>query len=48
MCSKKKLKLDNANIEIDPQYFDTSFIATYKDTSNNYTEDKFLIVILFI
>ena len=34
-------------IEIDPQYITTSFIATYRDTSNNYTEVKFIIVMLF-
>ena len=44
---KKKLELANADIVIDPKHFDTSFITTYRDTSGNYAEDKFLIVILF-
>ena len=37
---KKKLELDDSNIEIDPNYFDTSFISTYRDTSDNFTKDK--------
>ena len=44
---KKKLELKNTDIEIDPQYFDSLFIATYRDTYNNYTEGEFLIVVLF-
>ena len=44
---KKKLELENADIEIDPKYDDTSFVSTYKDTSDNYTEGKCLIVLLF-
>ena len=32
---KKKLELENADIEIDPKYFDSSFITTYQDTSDN-------------
>ena len=47
ICARKKLELESVNIEIDLQHFDTSFIAMYKDTSDNYTEGKFLIVILF-
>ena len=43
----KKLELDNVNFVIDPQHFDTSFIATYRDISDNYTEGKFLIFMLF-
>ena len=43
----KKLELEYVDIEIDPKYFNTSFISTYSDTSDNYTEGKFLIVILF-
>ena len=42
-----KLELQSADIEIYPKHFNTSFIMTYKETSNNYTEGKFLIVILF-
>ena len=44
---QKKLQLENTNIEIDPKHFDTSFISTYRHISDNYTEGKFLIVILF-
>ena len=44
---KKRLESEHVDIEIDPKHFDTSFIMTYRDTSNNYTEGKFLIVILF-
>ena len=45
---KKRLELDDKNIEIDPKHFDTSFIVAHKDTSSNNTKDKFLVVILFI
>ena len=44
---KKRLELENAGIEIDSKHFDTSFITSYRDTYNNYTEDKFIIAILF-
>ena len=44
---KKRLELDIVDIEIDLKHFDTLFITTYRDTSDNYTEGKFLIVILF-
>ena len=43
----KRLELENADIKIYPKHFDTSFITSYRDTSDNYTEGKFLIVILF-
>ena len=43
---QKKLELENTDIEIDPKHFDTSFITTYRDTSDNYSECIFLIVIL--
>lgn len=45
---KKRLELDDENIEIDPKHFDTSFIVAHKDTSSNNTKGKFLVVILFI
>ena len=44
---KKRLKLENADIEIDPKHVDTSFITTYRGTSDNDTDDKSLIVTLF-
>ena len=44
ICARKK---GYADIEIDPKHFDTSFIPSYRDTSDNYTEGKFLIVIVF-
>ena len=40
---QKKSELENTNIEIYPQQFDTSFIATYKDTSNNIPTENFLL-----
>ena len=46
-AGKKKLELDDAKIEIDPKHVDTSFISTYRDVSDNYTEGKYLIIILF-
>ena len=44
---KKKLELENADIVIDSRPFDDSSITVYRDTHDNYTEGKFLIVILF-
>ena len=44
---KKKLELANADIVIYPKHFGTSFITTYRYTSDNYTEVKYIIVILF-
>ena len=41
---KIRLVLEISDIEIDPKHFDTSFITT--DTFDNYTEGKFLIVML--
>ena len=46
VLDRKKLELENVDIEIDPKHFDTSFITTYRDTSDNYSECIFLIVIL--
>ena len=43
---QRKRELVNANIEIHPKYFDTSFIETYKDTSDNYTEGMCMFVLL--
>ena len=44
---QKKSELENTNIEIYPQQFDTSFIATYKDTSNNIPTENFLSLLFF-
>ena len=35
---KKKLELDSANIQIDPKHFDPTFINSYMDTADNYTQ----------
>ena len=43
---EKKRELLNANIEIHPKHFDTSFIETYKDTPDNYTEGMYIFVVL--
>ena len=43
---QRKRELLNANIEIYPKHFDMSFIETYKDTSDNYTEGMYMFVIL--
>ena len=40
---KKSLELDSANIQIDSKHFDLSFINLYKDTTGNYTQDKYLL-----
>ena len=41
----KKIELENSNIEIHRKNFDTSFIETNKDTSDNYTEGIYMFVI---
>ena len=41
MLEKKRVELEIADIEIDPKHFDTSFITSYRDTSDNYTEGKY-------
>ena len=47
ICARqKKRELLNANIIIHPKHFDTSFIENYKDTSDNYTEGKYIFVVL--
>ena len=43
---QRKRELLNSNIEIHPKHFDTSFIETYKDTSDNYTEGMYIFVLL--
>ena len=43
---QRKRELLNTNIEIHPKHFDTSFIETYKDTSDNYTEGMYICVVL--
>ena len=42
---KKKLDLDSRNIPIDTKHFDTSFVKSYIDTDDNYTEGKILFVV---
>ena len=37
---REKLNLDSKGIQIDPKYFDTTFIKSYVDTDDNYTQDK--------
>ena len=43
---QKKSELEKSNIVIHPKHFDTSFIETYKDTSDNYTEGMYMFDIL--
>ena len=38
---KKKLELDYANIDIDPNHFDTTYITSYQDTVDNYIKGKY-------
>ena len=40
----KLLELEDANIEIDYKHIDTSFTTVYRDTSDNYTEEKNIFV----
>ena len=42
---QRKRELENSNIEIHPKHFDTSFIETHKDTSDNYTEVMYMFVV---
>ena len=37
-AGQRKRELEKSNIVIHPKHFDTSFIETYIDTSDNYTE----------
>ena len=47
ICARQsKRELLNTNIEIYPKHFDTSFIDTYKKTSDNYTEGMYIFVVL--
>ena len=43
---KKKIELDSDNIEIDPKYFNTSFITEYRAISNNYSKGKRVCICL--
>ena len=45
-CQRKR-ELERLNIVIHPKHFDTSFITTYKDTSDNYTEGIYMLVYPF-
>ena len=47
LAREEKVELDNTDIVIDTKHFDISLITKYRDTSDNYTEDKYIIVILF-
>ena len=38
---KKWVELEIEDIEIDPKRLDTSFITSYRDTFDNYTEGKY-------
>ena len=38
---KKNLELDYANIDIDPNHFDTTYITSYQDTVDNYIKGKY-------
>ena len=44
---QRKRELERSNIVIHPKHFDTSFIETYKDTSDNYTEGVYMFVCSF-
>ena len=37
---RKKLALDSVNIQFDPKHFDRTFIDSYIDTAENYTQGK--------
>ena len=37
---REKLELDSKNIQIDPKHFDSTFINSYVDTVDNYTQGK--------
>ena len=44
---QRKRELERSNIVIHSKHFYTSFIETYKDTSDNYTEGMYLFVCSF-
>ena len=37
---RKKSELDSKNIQIDPKHFDSTFLNSFVDTANNYTQGK--------
>ena len=37
---RRKLELDSKSIRIDPNHFDSSFIKSYVNSTDNYTEGK--------
>ena len=37
---RRKLELDSKSIRIDPKHFDSSFIKSYVNSVDNYTEGK--------
>ena len=37
---RRKLELDSKRIRIDPKHFDSSFIKSYVNSADNYTEGK--------
>ena len=44
ICTRKKrLELNSANIDIDPKYFDPTYITRQKDTADKYSKDKHLL-----
>ena len=43
---QRKRELEKSNIEIYPKHFDTSFVETYKDTSDNCTKGMYMFVVL--
>ena len=45
---QRKRELVNTNIEIHLKHYDTSFIETYKDTSDDYTKRIYTFVILYL
>ena len=45
-AQQRKRELLNANIEIYSKHFDTSFIETYKEISDSYTEGMYMFVVL--
>ena len=39
-AQKKRVDVDSKGFQIDPKHFDTTFIKSYVDTDDNYTQDK--------
>ena len=51
ICTReRKLELDYENIDIDPKYFDTSYITSYQDTADNHSKGKSIcaVVVSFV